>query len=165
MQLCDFSQPLSINDIGCGYGALASFIAQRHPRAQVDYLGVDLSQDMIDHAKRGQAARRSGVRFECGSQASRTADYSLASGIFNVQLDIPVDVWDASVRLTLAQMAATSRRGFAVNFLSSQRSSLMQGLYSASSSSWEGYCEAEFSAKVTVVSGYGMPEFTLLVAL
>ena len=165
LRLCDFSQPLSINDIGCGYGALAGFIAQRHPTVQVDYLGVDLSPDMIDQAKLGCVARRAGVRFESGSQASRMADYSLASGIFNVQLDIPDPDWEASIRRTLAQMASASRKGFAVNFLSAHRSDIAQGLYAADPSFWAAFCEAEFCASVTVVSGYGMPEFTLLVSL
>jgi SAM-dependent methyltransferase len=165
LRLCDFSQPLSINDIGCGYGALAGFITRRHPRARVDYLGVDLSPDMINQARLGLAAKRADVRFEAGSQASRTADYSLASGIFNVQLDIPAADWEVSVRRTLVQMAATSKRGFAANFLSANRSSLAQGLYAADPSIWAAFCESEFNAKVTVVSGYGMPEFTLLVTL
>ena len=165
LRLCDFTQPLSINDIGCGYGALARFIAQRHPQAQVDYLGVDLSPDMVAQAKLTRAARRAGVRFETGYQASRTADYSLASGIFNVQLDIADADWEAIVRRTLAQMAATSRKGFAVNFLSAHKSSLAQGLYAADPSIWAAFCEAEFCAKVTLVAGYGMPEFTLLTLL
>jgi SAM-dependent methyltransferase len=160
--LCDFSQSLSINDIGCGYGALATFIAHRHPQVPLDYLGVDLSAEMIKQAKRGRVARRDGVRFEAGFQASRTADYSLASGIFNVQLDFPTAVWEANVRRTLTQMAATSRKAFAVNFLSTHRSSSTQGLYFADPCIWVSFCEAELGAKVTVVSGYGMPEFTLL---
>lgn len=165
LMLCDFSQPLSINDIGCGYGALAGFISQRHPRVPVDYLGVDLSADMIEQARLGPAARRTRVQFEVGAQASRSADYSLASGIFNVQLDIPTTSWEASVMRTLAQMVSTSNKGFAVNFLSTHRSALAQGLYAADPSRWAAFCEAEFSARVTVVSGYGMPEFTLLALL
>jgi len=50
LKLCDFSAPFALNDIGCGYGALAAHLAMRHADAEIDYLGVDLSQAMIRRA-------------------------------------------------------------------------------------------------------------------
>ena len=52
LSLCDFSRPFSLNDLGCGYGALTGFISLFHPQAEVDYLGVDLSRAMIRRARR-----------------------------------------------------------------------------------------------------------------
>src|SRR5438874_9086359 len=52
LKLCDFSQAFALNDIGCGYGALAAYLAMRHATVVIDYLGVDLSQAMIRRARR-----------------------------------------------------------------------------------------------------------------
>src|SRR5437867_12824363 len=52
LKLCDFGTPFSINDVGCGYGALLSFLGRRYRRAKIDYWGVDISLQMIEEARR-----------------------------------------------------------------------------------------------------------------
>src|SRR5580693_3571806 len=47
LKLCDFSAPFSINDLGCGYGALVAFLYRRHAGCAIDYLGIDLSGEMV----------------------------------------------------------------------------------------------------------------------
>jgi trans-aconitate methyltransferase len=47
LKICDFAAPFTLNDIGCGYGALAAFLAMRYPEAKIDYLGLDLSRAMV----------------------------------------------------------------------------------------------------------------------
>ncbi len=161
LQGCDLSQPCSINDIGCGYGALARFIARRHPGLDVDYLGIDLSREMILRARRSRAAVPAHCRFETGAAAPRVADYSLASGVFNVCLDTPRAAWEAYARETVAQIAASSRRGFAVNFISAGAAAHRAGLYAADPGEWASFCRQETGMEISVISGYGMPEFTL----
>ncbi|MGZ5195649.1 MAG: class I SAM-dependent methyltransferase, partial [Ramlibacter sp.] len=51
LKICDFASLVSLNDIGCGYGALLSLLDQRAP-GKVDYLGLDLSPLMIAEARR-----------------------------------------------------------------------------------------------------------------
>ena len=43
LKLCEFAAPFSLNDLGCGYGALLAYLAKRHASAAIDYLGIDLS--------------------------------------------------------------------------------------------------------------------------
>ena len=51
LKLCDFGLPFTINDLGCGYGALASFLDWWHGASGVDYLGIDLSREMVRRAR------------------------------------------------------------------------------------------------------------------
>jgi SAM-dependent methyltransferase len=51
LRLCSFRVALSLNDVGCGYGALRGFLHTRHRLAKIDYLGVDLSEAMVDSAR------------------------------------------------------------------------------------------------------------------
>lgn len=160
LKLCSFDSPLSLNDVGCGYGALLAFLAKRFRSKAVDYLGIDLSPAMIAQARQKWRRRRE-TEFAVGSISPRIADYSIASGIFNVKLSQAVDVWEHFTAKTLANMHKTSRRGFAVNFLSPLASHAPE-LYCVHPDIWREHCERAFNTKVEVISGYGMREYTLL---
>lgn len=164
LKLCDFRKELSLNDVGCGYGALLAFLLKRHRSACVDYLGTDISEAMIAQA---QPSSRPNIRaqFIVGSAIPRVADYSVASGIFNVKLAQPATRWTLFIKKTLADMNNASRLGFAVNFLMPLGSELqaIPALYHASPEIWMRYCEQQFGAEVELLADYGMREFTLLV--
>lgn len=163
LKLCDFSAPFSINDLGCGYGALATFMHRRYGNGAVDYLGIDVSGEMIRRARR-QCRMLNTVRFAKGSAIPRVADYSVASGIFNVRLNASDEAWDACTAATLHQLAAASIRGFAVNFVASPPDgvTLPRGLYTTRPQRWMDYCTNQFGTNVQLVEGYGLREFTLL---
>ncbi|UFZ03525.1 class I SAM-dependent methyltransferase [Bradyrhizobium ontarionense] len=166
MKLCDASAPFSLNDIGCGYGALVPFLAARFPSCEIDYLGIDLSRAMIGRARR----RFSGPqrRFVVASDSPRIADYSVASGIMNVNVGYSRPAWEDYVKAMLQRMFATSGCGFSVNFMQAGDGDMdgdptASRLYRSTPDAWTAYCENELAAQVEVVSNYGMKEFTLLV--
>jgi SAM-dependent methyltransferase len=164
LKLCDFTAPLSPNDVGCGYGALLSYLNWRHGDCAVDYLGLDLSQAMLRQARR-LWRNRPNVAFALGGASPRVADYSVASGIFNVQQDQPLDLWETFVATTLDHLHRTSSRGFAANFMrrSSPQSKTREGLYCTEPERWTNYCAAEFGARSEIIEDYGLREFTLIV--
>lgn len=164
LEICDFAAPVSLNDIGCGYGALLTYLSKRHAAATVDYLGIDLSSAMIDHARK-LWRRRPSTAFAKASACPRTADYSIASGVFNIMLDHPISVWERLIKSDLANIAATTRRGFAVNFLAPAGAGqpIEPILYRTPPEPWAAYCRHVFRGSVQVLADYGMREFTLLV--
>ena len=164
LKLFDPTQAFSVNDIGCGYGALLKFLSERFKRLSIDYWGVDLSLAMVDEAKR-LLAKHKLAQFSVASRSPRVADYCVASGIFNVKLQQPNALWTEFIKTTLADMHANSRIGFAVNFLAPLPSTVdaRLELYRAPASFWQSYCEQTFNAQVTLIEGYGMREYTLLV--
>jgi SAM-dependent methyltransferase len=163
LKVCDFRSSFSLNDVGCGYGALLSFLHKRHRSTDVDYLGIDLSASMIAHATAGWRRRRCG-QFVIGMQAPRIADYSVASGIFNVRLGIPKPNWEEIIARTLERLYETSRTGFAVNFLMDEYVEAdSDNLYATAPHRWALYCCDKWCARVDVLANYGMCEFTLLV--
>lgn len=163
LKVCDFTRVFSLNDLGCGYGALKTFIRQRWPKASVDYLGTDLAPGMVEQA-RALHRTMSKTAFEVGAGCLRVADYTVASGIFNVRLDLDDSAWTALIESTLADMHAHSRLGFAVNFLRSLPGidGAVPELYRAHPSRWRAHCEDVLGVQVDVIDQYGMREFTLL---
>ena len=164
LRICEFATPLRLNDIGCGYGALLELIARRHRSARVDYLGIDLSEEMVVAARRLWRGRRS-TAFHVGADIPRCADYSVASGIFNVRIHEPLPLWEDFIADTLRQMAQTSARGFAVNFLAPLPVGVegKPELYRTAPVPWIEFCAREIGGQVEVLDAYGMREFTLLV--
>lgn len=163
LTLCNFESPFSLNDLGCGYGALLDYLALYHPQTPVDYFGIDLSPAMVRSAKKRWAGEA--IRFHQGAESPRLADYGIASGIFNVMLDRPVPLWEQLIEMTLEHLRTTSRKGFAVNFVhlpaSGQRA--RTGLYCTSPERWSEFCERRLDSRIRVINDYGMNEFTLLV--
>ncbi len=164
LKLCDFSEPFALNDIGCGYGALAAYLAMRHATTAIDYLGIDLSQAMIRRARRRFSG--AGRRFVVATSSPRIADYSVASGVMNVSLGHPREVWEDFVATILRDMRRASRRGFSVNFKAADGTTangLADGLYRTTPQRWIDFCESELGCSVETIDGYGMREFTLLI--
>jgi SAM-dependent methyltransferase len=164
LKLCDFGAPFTLNDLGCGYGAMAAFLRRRHGACSVDYMGIDLSKEMVRRA-RAQWQGVDRVRFVEGCCSPRTADYSVASGIFNVRLAVSDDCWNTFISATLRELAMTSSRGFAVNFIDHAPGSqgVPQGLYTTSPEPWIKYCVEHIGTDVELIKGYGMLEFSLLI--
>jgi len=167
LKLCDFSTPFALNDIGCGYGALAAFLALRYPDSRVDYLGVDLSRAMVRRARRRFS--RPDCRFVVAKSSPRVADYSVASGIMNVSCGHSRVTWEDFVAATLREMRRTSRVGFAVNFMAEaarpdiSSDPLAIELYRTGPQAWIRFCERDLGCSVETIDGYGMNEFTLLI--
>jgi SAM-dependent methyltransferase len=166
LKICDFSAPFTLNDLGCGYGALCAFLERRHPDAAIDYLGIDLSQTMIRRARTRFASQFR--RFTVGTSGRRLADFSFASGIMNVNVGHSRQSWETFVAEMLTELRRTSRRGFSVNFVTERPEiSVTPGsaaveLYCTRPEPWVRYCEHELGCTVETLDNYGMNEITIL---
>jgi SAM-dependent methyltransferase len=164
-QLCkivDASNPFSINDLGCGYGALYDFLLQRYP--SFSYEGIDVSEEMISAAQ-GRCANEPNVRFIIASDPPEVTDYGIASGIFNVRLSRSDDEWQSYIEATLDALDRTSRFGFAFNCLTSYSDAdkMRDYLYYADPCALFDYCKRRYSKNVALLHDYGLYEFTILV--
>lgn len=162
LRICSSARSFSINDYGCGYGALCGYL-QAHGLA-VDYRGCDISQEMIAHA-RAQYPERPGIRFALGDSPAQPADYTVASGIFNVRLNATDDAWRSYILSSLDRMHAMSHRGFAFNCLTSYSDAdrMRDYLYYADPRLLFDHCKRHYSRNVALLHDYGLYEFTILV--
>ncbi|OAF13436.1 hypothetical protein AYJ54_44245 [Bradyrhizobium centrolobii] len=162
LRLCPANAPFSLIDLGCGYGALATFLIKHRGVANVDYLGVDLSSEMVRRGRRRHPGN-SNVRFVVGRNVSELSDYVVASGIMNVMLGFPLLTWERFVSTMLFDMHRMSKFGFAVNFLKkSGRRSQPGLLYRTTPGKWARFCEQKLGRSIEILDDYGLEEFTLL---
>jgi SAM-dependent methyltransferase len=164
LKICDPRRPFSINDIGCGYGALVP-VLQREGYDFV-YRGFDISSAMLDQARAalGESERWSFVDHEA---QLTPADYSVASGIFNVKLGADEASWSAYVLSTIDRLNELSVRGFAFNMLTSYSDPdrMRPDLYYADPGVVFDHCKQRYSRHVALLHDYGLWEFTVLVRL
>ena len=166
-QLCKLinvprSQSISINDIGCGYGALWPYLNNRYMVAS--YMGVDVSADMIDAARRCYG-ENDNIKFIHSDQPTEISDYSIASGVFNVRLNVAPEDWWCYIKNTISVLNAYSSKGFSFNCLTSYSdpNKMRDYLYYADPCRVFDYCKRNFSRNVAVLHDYGLYEFTVIV--
>jgi SAM-dependent methyltransferase len=153
----------SIIDQGCGYGAYFDYLSEKG--FDFSYLGIDLSERMIAEARLRMTD--GDARFKVAAHSPETADFTVASGIFNVRGAEPDDDWLAYILETLDVMASTSRRGFAFNCLTlySDPDRMRPDLYYADPLQLFDHCRRRHSRELALLHDYGLYEFTILVQL
>ena len=151
--------PFSLNDYGCGYGALAGFLDERG--GDVDYRGFDVSPRMIEEARRLYPQRT----FATSADELEPADYTVASGVFNLRLEVDDAAWRDYVLETLETVDRLSTRGFAFNMLTSysDEDRMRPDLYYGDPCFFFDHCKRRFSRHVALLHDYGLYEFTIVV--
>jgi SAM-dependent methyltransferase len=162
LRICGSEEPFSINDIGCGYGALVLMLQTFGP--EFAYRGFDISPAMVAQARQtlGETERWS---FTDREGELEPADYSVASGIFNVKLEAEDDDWRRYVFETLDRLDKLSIRGFSFNMLTSYSDPdrMRPDLYYANPGEIFDACKRLYSPHVALLHDYGLWEFTVLV--
>ena len=152
----------SVNDYGCGYGALAQYLVDCG--FVFNYTGFDISDSMIYRA-RELSDPIDNRAFTTDHKTLAPTDYSFCSGVFNVKLDIPVADWEQYVFNILDQAWQYSTKGLAFNMLTkySDPERMRSDLYYADPGRMFAYCKTHFSRYVALLHDYELYEFTILV--
>jgi SAM-dependent methyltransferase len=150
----------SLIDYGCGYGALADYLARRG--FTCDYLGYDLLPEMVAAAQRRAPHA---ARFTAAAAELPPVDYVVASGIFNLRAAVPDGEWLAFILRTLDRFDALSRRGFAFNALTrySDPPKMRPELYYADPLRLFDHCKTRYARNVALLHDYDLYDFTILV--
>jgi SAM-dependent methyltransferase len=162
IRLLDTGGRFSINDFGCGYGALARFL---------DGLGLDFAYHGFDISGAMVTAAREHVRdlencaFTSDLAELPVSDYTVASGLFNVKLDASEHSWEEYLWDTVALLDAHSSVAFAFNALTAHADAdrMRPDLFYADPAHVLERCLVSFSRNVAVVHDYGLYEFTVVV--
>lgn len=161
LMLAEPNSGMTINDFGCGYGALVDYLDENFA---FEYFGFDISSAMIEEARRAYGDR-SNVQFTTNFGDLLKQDYTVASGVFNVKQDAPREEWERYIERTLEDIATVSAAGFSFNMLTSYSDTdrMRDDLYYGNPMLWFDLCKARFSQNVAVLHDYGLYEFTILV--
>lgn len=152
----------SVIDLGCGFGDFLRFLRGAGHRGR--FIGYDVASTMIEKAREMHGEDHAS-RWHVGGHPSETADFAVASGIFNVKGDIPDSDWKAYVLDTIDLLAGAGQRGFAFNVLSqsSDPDRRRPDLYYADPAAMLGHCLSRYGRSVALLQDYGLYEFTVII--
>jgi SAM-dependent methyltransferase len=162
-KVIDPSQPFSLLDYGCGYGAFADYLlSKRFPMAK--YFGYDIVEDMVLAAQR-RFLGMNNTSFTANLVDVPPVDYAIACGVFNMKLAASFEDWTQFVVESLAEMNNISTRGFSSNFLTKYSDSerMRPDLYYADPTYLFDYCKTHFSKNVALLHDYNLYDFTIIV--
>lgn len=152
---------VSLNDIGCGYGALYDHM--RCAGLVADYRGFEVTDTSMATAR----ARHPELGAHCFAPMAELspATYSVASGIFGLRLTFDADRWHRYVVDTLDLMDANSREGFAFNMLTaySDPERMTDDLYYADPCRYFDLCKRRYGRNVALYHDYDIYDFTIVV--
>ena len=160
LKVCDFERPFSLNDFGCGYGALLEFMAMRHAEAEIAYRGIDISASMIAAARERWPGQRRDSSLAPNADAWPITRSPVAHSMSGSATPGRLGSY---VETMLSDLQACSRVGFAVNFMLPHDDKAVEDeLYRSPPARWVAFCRQELDC-VRVLRGYGLREFTLLI--
>lgn len=167
-QLAKIIEPcpgFTINDLGCGVGDCYSYLTATR-QMDFQYYGYDMLKSMVDSAN---------TRFRSSENAHwikidnvhelLPADYTIASGIFNLKYTVEESEWKNYIIETLHQMNEKSKRGFAFNMLTiySDKEFMKEELFYADPLYFFDVCKKHFSRNIALLHDYYEYDFTILV--
>lgn len=159
---------LVVCDYGCGYGQLYEYLqSQIQNKDALQYIGVDISNHMIENAKKIYGENNENHCFLEISSVEEISeyDYIMSSGIFNIKQGISFEEWTQYVLHNLEQFNKKSRRGFSFNCLTkySDEWLMKDELYYGDPLFFFDYCKKNFSKNIALLHDYNLYEFTILV--
>jgi SAM-dependent methyltransferase len=152
----------SLNDFGCGYGALYDYLNSRYQ--DFTYNGCDISGDMV-RAAQARFTNTPNARFFVASEPPELSDYTIASGLFNLRLGRSDAECRDYIEATLDVLDRTSGQGFAFNSLTiySDADKMRDDLYYADPCALFDICKRRYSRNVALLHDYNLYDFTILV--
>jgi SAM-dependent methyltransferase len=162
LRLLPESGGFSLNDLGCGYGALLDVLVGRY--RDVRYRGYDLNADMIVAASK-RFDQHPNATFEVADRPLEKADFGVASGIFTLRLGRDDEQCLSDMQASLDVLDQTSGLGFGFNCLTSwsDPDRMRDYLYYPDPCVLFERCMRRYARNVALLHDYGLYAFTILV--
>ena len=164
LKILSTSKKFSINDIGCGYAHLFDYLKIKK-YSDFKYYGIDISPHMISQAEKRNKNTDINLRLINSINEIDIADYSVASGLFNMKQSVPNNEWQAYITECLVQINKKSEKGFSFNMLTSyaDKKLMRPDLYYGDPLFYFDFCKKNFSNNISLLHDYGLYDFTILV--
>ncbi|MBN1909682.1 MAG: dTDP-4-dehydrorhamnose 3,5-epimerase [Pirellulales bacterium] len=152
-------RPVSLLDVGCGYGGLLEHARQRG--LTLDYTGIDVAENLIAYAKVNMPEGR----FLHGDvlvwNTAERFDYVVCNGILTQKLSASILDMNRYARAVLERMFALCRRGVAANVMSNRVNFMVENLYYASPVEMLSYCLDHLTRRARLDHAYPLYEYMI----
>lgn len=161
MQKHWMSLPISVFEVGCGYGAFAGFLRERNIEAS--YSGIDLVDEMVRDVIRKYPDLKNDIYHGDfrSFNAGRRYDFVVGSGIFNVKGMINEAVFESDIYHMLTRMFEISSKGVIFNMMTPAPGYRDDKLYYPALDRLFKFIYENLSRNVEIVSSFPLWEITV----
>ena len=152
-------RPITVNDHGCGYGAMFEAFRTLPALKNGRYYGTDISAEMVAAARRRIADPR--AVFEVSHVATHDADYSFVSGTWNMKMWADDAEWRAFVLANLKHLWSRTKVALGFNMLSVNNPWREPTLYYADPKDVLAFCRSELTENVHTIDRLEPREFVI----
>ncbi len=152
-------RPISVNDHGCGYGALFETLRDYPAMRRGSYHGTDISADMVRAAQKHIRDPR--ASFEVSHVATREADYSFVSGTYNMKMHADEGEWVEMVKHNIKDLWSKTRVALGFNMLSTKSPYRESTLCYFDPVDILTFCQRELSADIRTTDRLEPNEFVI----
>lgn len=148
-------------DLGCGPGLLLDHIAGGPLAARIDYLGIDLSEMMIQSAKSRHPYQHFQARdLLTDPLPEQSVDYVIMNGVLTEKRELSQAEMVAFAKEIISAAYQSARIGVAFNVMSTQVDWMRDDLFHWSCDELLGFVTKELSRHAVIRADYGLYEYT-----
>ena len=151
-------KPISILDVGCGYGGLLDF-SKRHGIA-LEYTGIDIVPEMVQHGRDRHPEARFIVGDFLTASDIQENDYVVCNGIMTLKLSASIIDMNQYCSALIRKMFSVCTVGIAFNMMTNRVNFMVENLSYRSPVEILSFCLSEISGKVRLDHAYPRYEFT-----
>jgi SAM-dependent methyltransferase len=157
-------KPPRILDIGCGTGLLLDYMRETGLLERVEYLGVDLSSNMIAAASARWPGQRFAVRDICADPfPDGSFDVAIMNGVLTERLGLPQAEMIAMAKSIITAAFRASTTGLAFNVMNKHVDWERDDLFHWEFDALAAFLKAELSRHYHFRADYGLYEYTAFV--
>jgi len=151
-------------DIGCGTGLLIDYMAQAGLLKDVEYLGIDLSPNMVAAAASRWPDHRFVVRDICANPFSEGSfDVAIMNGVLTERLGLPQQEMVRMAKSIITAAFRATTIGLAFNVMNKHVDWEREDLFHWEFDALAAFLKAELSRHFAFRADYGLYEYTTLV--
>lgn len=154
--------PLSIVDVGCGYGAFLGYLLANSKQAARGYSGIDLSEPMLEWARKAYPSHT----FTCQDILKtpfndNQFEYGVMNGVLTEKLSLSFEHMEAFAHQIIKALFQTCKRGIAFNVMSSHVDWQRDDLFHLPLDRLADFLTKNCSRHWQIRQDYGLYEYTV----
>ena len=151
----------SVNDLGCGYGAMFEAYQNLPSFRNARYFGYDISIGMLNEARTKISDPR--ASWIHSHEAIHEADFSFVSGTYNLNMGADRDLWRQYIEKNLLQLWSKTRVALGFNMLSMHSPKRQNSLYYGDPDHFHTFCQTHMGGRALLVDRLAPEEFVVFV--
>ena len=154
------SRPVTLLDVGCGYGSLIDLIKER--KQNIHYHGIDISSAMVETGR----IRHPEVLWTVGDVLDTTLeldrhDFVVCNGILTQKRDNSILDMNRFAKKLIRRMFDLCKVGVAFNIMTTHVNFMSSNLYYRNPVELLAWCMSELTPKIRLDHAYPIFEYTL----